>query len=54
LTSSGRHILVNGEPTVEIDFCTQSLVLLYALEGIHFGDKGRDGYEVLDVKGEAL
>lgn len=47
-----QHILINGEPTVELDFCTQSLVLLYAIEGIHFGDSGVDGYEVPDRKGK--
>lgn len=39
-----QHILISGEPVVEVDFKNQSLVLLYAREGIHFGDKQIDGY----------
>lgn len=47
-----QHILINGEATVEVDFCNQALVLLYAMEGIHYGSLGRDGYSVLDKEGK--
>lgn len=41
-----QNILIKSEPVVEIDFKNQSLVLLYAKEGIHYGDKGIDGYKL--------
>ena len=47
-----QHILINREATVEFDFCNQALVLLYAMEGIHYGDRGADGYTVIDDKGK--
>jgi len=46
-----KVIVIDREPTVEIDFCTQALVLLYAIEGIHWGNQGIDGYEVPDLNG---
>jgi len=46
--SNRQHILINSEPVVEVDFKNQSLVLLYAKEGIHFGNKRMDGYTLPD------